>query len=513
MYRTAAQIESIMQLLEAWFPQYVTRINLPETSVEGRTVHAMRLRAGGGEGRRGVLFVGGTHARELMNPDAILELAIDMIVSYINGSDIVYGGKTWPARTVELILETLDLWLLPCSNPDGRHYVMTVDDMWRKNRRDNPGTTCDGVDLNRNLDILWGVLEGQVSCNPCSDVYCGPSAFSEPETRNVKYLLDTRHICCFVDVHSYSELVLYPWGHAPTQTTDPSQRFTTLPSGTCSGIADPGYEEYMTPRDKERFETVAQRVVDAITPVRGRVYTPQTSRALYATTGTHGDYAYSRHIADPSLDKTYGFTFETGPYTGSSADSFHPANPDPVKMDGKSGMLELARQCICAIELIGADLFGRAFELSTFQRVRDEALATTEAGRSWITLYESVQGAALEAVLEDEDLAKEAGQLLARASEVIAGDAALEAADVKKAGTFLKRLGKSESPEVREATRIVAGRIDELKGKRASKAIEQLMAKGPREKRGEGKTKKGGSTSKRKTSKRKASKRKSGKKT
>jgi hypothetical protein len=34
---------------------------------------------------------------------------------------------------------------------------MTVDDLWRKNRRDNPGTPCDGVDLNRNLDILWGV--------------------------------------------------------------------------------------------------------------------------------------------------------------------------------------------------------------------------------------------------------------------------------------------------------------------------------------------------------------------
>jgi hypothetical protein len=55
----------------------------------------------------------------------------------------------------------------------------------------------------------------------------------------------------------------------------------------------------MTPRDVLRFQTVAQRVVDAIAAVRGRAYTPQPGIALYPTTGTHSDYAYSRHIADP----------------------------------------------------------------------------------------------------------------------------------------------------------------------------------------------------------------------
>ncbi|MGQ0774307.1 MAG: M14 family zinc carboxypeptidase [Pseudonocardiales bacterium] len=59
-------------------------------------------------------------------------------------------------------------------------------------------------------------------------------------SRNVKFLLDTRRIDCFVDVHSYSELVLYPWRHVPTQTTDSTKRFTTLPTGTCTPITDPG---------------------------------------------------------------------------------------------------------------------------------------------------------------------------------------------------------------------------------------------------------------------------------
>jgi murein tripeptide amidase MpaA len=272
MYRTVAQLDNLIGLLAAYFPQQCTRLQLPETSVNGNTVYALRMRAGAGENRRGVLLVGGTHARELMNPDALADLAVDLIVSYLGGTDLVLGGRTWTAFDIKIILETLDLYLLFCSNPDGRQYVMTVDNMWRKNRRVNPGTPCIGVDLNRNSDILWGVTEGQTSCSPCADTYVGPAVFSEPETRNVRYLLDNYRIDCFVDVHSYSELVLYPWDHAPTQTADSSEVFTTLPTGTCMPIADGNYKEYMTPQDLQRFQTVAGRIVDAIAAVRGRVY-------------------------------------------------------------------------------------------------------------------------------------------------------------------------------------------------------------------------------------------------
>ena len=88
--------------------------------MQGRTVYALRLRAGAGDGRRGVLLVGGTHARELMNPDLLVELAVHLIVSYRNGTDIVLGDRTWPAQDIEVILEALDIYLVPCINPDGR---------------------------------------------------------------------------------------------------------------------------------------------------------------------------------------------------------------------------------------------------------------------------------------------------------------------------------------------------------------------------------------------------------
>ena len=481
MYRSVGQLDSLSNLLATWFPAYFTRFTLPEPSVQGRPVYALRLRAGGGGERRGVMVVGGTHARELMNPDAIIELAVDLFISHVVGADITYGNRTWSAAEIKLILDTLDLWLVPCMNPDGREYVINVDSLWRKNRRDNPGTECDGVDLNRNFDVVWGVTQGQTSCAQCSEVYCGPQAFSEPETRNIRNVLDTRRVDCFVDVHSYSELVLWPWGHAPSQTTDPTKRFTTLPSGTCAPIAVSGYQEYIPPRDLQRFQTVGSRIVSAIASVRGRVYTSEPSIALYPTTGTQSDYAYSRHIANPKLRKTYGFTFETGPWVGNVADSFHPADPTLVKRDAKAGIIALMQQCICAIELIGARFFGTDAEVAQLRRIRDEVLATTEAGRAWIALFERAQLPLLTTLMANEALSSQAAELVKRAAEITkSGRARVREADVDGALRFVRMAGKvPAAAEVRTDLRAVERRLEALRGLTTARALESLMAEPP----------------------------------
>jgi murein tripeptide amidase MpaA len=481
MYRTVAQLDALSNLLSAWFPGYFMRFALPEPSVEGRPVYALRLRAGGGGERRGVMVVGGTHSRELMNPDAIIELVVDLFVSHVNGSDITYGNRSWPATDIKLILETLDLWFVPCMNPDGREYVLNVDNLWRKNRRDNPRSPCDGVDLNRNFDVLWGVTQGQTSCAQCSEVYCGPQAFSEPETRNIRSVLDTRRVDCFVDVHSYSELVLWPWGHAPSQTVDPSKRFTTLPSGTCAPIAVAGYQEYIPPRDLQRFQTVGSRIVSAISSVRGRTYTSQPSVALYPTTGTQSDYAYSRHIANPRLRKTYGFTFETGPWAGNVADSFHPADPTLIKRDAKAGIVALMQQCICAIELIGARFFATEAEVAELRRVRDEVLATTEAGRAWVALFERAQLPLLTTLMEDEDLSSQAAMLVKRAAELAKSPRArIRDGDVDAAIQFVRRLGKARpAAEVRADLRALERGVQILRGLTSRRALESLIAEPP----------------------------------
>jgi murein tripeptide amidase MpaA len=480
MYRTVAQIDSATSILASWFPAFFTRVQLPNASVEGRPVFALRLRAGGGSARRAVLIVGGTHARELMNPDAIIELAIDLLLSYSNGTHITYGGKSFAADDVKLILEAMDIWLLPCVNPDGRHHVMTVDNMWRKNRR--PGSPCVGVDLNRNADIVWGVAQGQTSCSPCSDVYCGPSAFSEPEGRNVRHVLDTARVVSFVDVHSYSELVLYPWGHARTQSTDASQRFTGLTTGTCTASIPASYAEYMPPRDVQRFQTVAGRIVDDIAAVRGRRYVPQTSFGLYATTGSQSDYAYSRHIANPALHKTYGFTFETGPsIPGNSPESFHPADPTLIKRDAKAAMLALMQQSVCAIELIGMRLFDSDRDVAALRTVRDKLLTSTAAGREWITLFERAQFALVSSAMRDEKLLATAGALIQlMASALDDQDAVLAEADAKRALALLKKLrSKLKIRALKTDLDAIGARIQQMSGRRIQQVVESLMRRKP----------------------------------
>ena len=111
MYRTVAQLDSVMEFLAAGFPQLCTRVELPNRSIEGRRIYALRIAADRGSNRRGVLVVGGMHARELMNPDAIVELQLDLVLRYLNGTGLVLGGRAWSALDIKLMIETLDIWI------------------------------------------------------------------------------------------------------------------------------------------------------------------------------------------------------------------------------------------------------------------------------------------------------------------------------------------------------------------------------------------------------------------
>src|SRR5215211_2970893 len=118
MYRTVSQLNFVMTSLASFLPQLCDRLELPEPSARsGTKIYGLRLRASQAQNRRGVLLIGGTHACELMNPDLLVELALDLVVSYQTGNDLVLGERRWPAQDIRLILETLDLFLLPCSNP------------------------------------------------------------------------------------------------------------------------------------------------------------------------------------------------------------------------------------------------------------------------------------------------------------------------------------------------------------------------------------------------------------
>jgi len=106
------------------------------------------------------------------------------------------------------MLDLVDLYVFPNVNPDGKIYSQSHDNptsnqqgvWWRKNR--NPGFVPNGddpnhhtgVDINRNFNFLWNSGIGTINeteGNNMSETYKGRAAFSEPETKNVNYLLDT----------------------------------------------------------------------------------------------------------------------------------------------------------------------------------------------------------------------------------------------------------------------------------------------------------------------------------
>jgi carboxypeptidase T len=329
-------------------------ITLPNPTWEGRTCHAIRIHQGPGPARGGVYFLGGIHAREWGSPDILINFLQLLTTAYRTSTGITQGGARFSAADIQRIVTTLDVVVFPQANPDGRHHSMTVDAMWRKNRRPaGPGAPAcatgggsgAGVDINRNYDFLWDyptkfspAAPVMTSVAPCSEIYRGPSAGSEPETGNVRWLLN-RHptVGFFIDIHSFGEDILYNWGDDDDQTTDPTMNFHNPVYDGRRGITDstpggdPGkYREYLPAADLTTLTTLGDAMSAAIQAAHGRVYAVKGAVGLYPTSGTSDDYAYSRSFLDTTSSKVLGYTIEWGPQRSSIPRSFHPDYPDMV---------------------------------------------------------------------------------------------------------------------------------------------------------------------------------------
>src|SRR5262245_56076663 len=323
-YLTAAGIEPCLQYLATTYPSISQLQPRPETSIEGRVSRLVKIANGAGPTRPGILVIAGVHAREVVNPDMLVGFGLKLCQTYTANTGLAFGGKTYDASLVKQIVDHSDILLFPLVNPDGRVFVQapTGDLMWRKNRNPNPGLPGKGVDLNRNYDFLWASGIG-TSADSTDFTYKGSTAFSEPETRNVRYLLDTYpNVRLMLDVHSYSELVLYPWGDDNNQTSDAGMNFQNPAYAGLRGVlGDSLYQEYIPADDATWYAPSTARIRDATAAVRGRVYTAEQSPDLYPTTGTSDDYVFSRHFVDATKQRVRGITIETG-------QEFQPAFPE-----------------------------------------------------------------------------------------------------------------------------------------------------------------------------------------
>ena len=223
-----------------------------------------------------VLYMANMHAREIITPAVIMRFLRTMTEDY--GSD----------PYVTYLVNHRQIYLCPSFNPDGYMYVLSGsspdnynDPMWwRKNKRDNDGDSTfnpntDGVDLNRNFAYKWGLDNFGSSPDVTSPTYRGTSAFSEPEAQAIRDFVEAHHIIISLSFHSYSQLLLYPWGY---RTNFPTPDHTT-------------------------FVALADSVV------RYNQYLPELAAALYPVNGDTDDWLYGEQ---QTKNKIYAFTPEVG---------------------------------------------------------------------------------------------------------------------------------------------------------------------------------------------------------
>ena len=324
MYLNVTEVESALVALASTYPSICALITLPNPSIEGRTSHALRLGTQPAGSVPAFYITGGVHAREWGSADILVNLATDLCAAYTANSSLAYGNRRYSAAEIRALMEQTNVLVFPCVNPDGRFYSQNTNAMWRKNRNpaDSGGSAgAIGVDINRNQDFVWdfrtafapgAFSEYLASDNPASDTYHGHAHTSEPETRNIVSIHDTHPVRWYVDLHSYSEDVLYMWGDDESQTTDPDQNFDNPSHDHQRGLIGGGYAEYIPDADQSEAIGLAAAFSSSLAQVRGKLYAAKSSFSLYPTSGTNGDYAYSRHLVDASKTRSMGFTVEWG---------------------------------------------------------------------------------------------------------------------------------------------------------------------------------------------------------
>ncbi|XP_077328625.1 carboxypeptidase A2-like [Lithobates pipiens] len=193
-------INSALDLIIADYRSLVSKQQIGN-SYEGRPLNVLKFSTGAG--RPGIWIDAGIHAREWVTQATALWTAHKLATDY---------GKD---ASVTSLLNNYDVFLMVVTNPDGYAFSHSSNRMWRKTRSVNKGSSCAGVDPNRNWNAGFGG-PGSDS-NPCSDAYYGPSAESEVEVKSIaNFIRSHGKIKGFISIHSYSQLLLFPYGYKCT---------------------------------------------------------------------------------------------------------------------------------------------------------------------------------------------------------------------------------------------------------------------------------------------------------
>nr|CAH0111029.1 unnamed protein product [Daphnia galeata] len=197
-YHRLNEIYDYLSYLADTYPCLVQLINIG-TSYEGRPLYVVHI-SNSTSAHTPAIWIDGTfHAREWISP---------AVVTYI-----IHQLVEEPANLK--LLQNVDWYIMPVVNPDGYEYSHVRNRLWRKTRSptglDSP--KCQGVDANRNFEFKWGASGS--SSNPCSQVYKGPKAFSEPETLAYANFISSisYKLKLYLTLHSSGQMIMLPWGY------------------------------------------------------------------------------------------------------------------------------------------------------------------------------------------------------------------------------------------------------------------------------------------------------------
>jgi len=268
-YHSLEDMYSFLDYLESTY-DFVSTESVGK-SYEGRDMRVAKICKGGCGNKPAVWIDGGIHAREWISPAAVTWMLREVVENDAEHPDL---------------LENMDWYILPDHNPDGYAFTRDSNRMWRKTRSEHGSIFgCKGVDPNRNWGYQWNT--GGSSNDKCSETYHGPEAFSEIENQNVRDFINTikDKLIFFNSIHSYSQLILLPWGF----TSDP-------------------------PENYDEMERIALLGSDALTAVHGEYYeTGCIPCMLYVASGSSADWALGDANIQFSISMelrdtgTYGF--------------------------------------------------------------------------------------------------------------------------------------------------------------------------------------------------------------